>query len=190
MAITRTRLDSSFPHSITTIDFLTHTSKVCTLIVSAKSSSSSRTFSACPPPSTRSTPPQSKTRRTAASWGHSLRMTYQTISSIQHLRCPLQLYLCLPCVVTSTVLLGESIASKWNIEYTYAGDSVPTSSVGPIPGAVIGTWETDDEGEQHSISSVSSLLTAVIRLLPPHSAGTKLGTPYAPRPTVEYFEDG
>jgi hypothetical protein len=35
------------------------------------------------------------------------------------------------------------------------------SRVGLIPGVVIGTWETDDEGAQHSVSSFSSLLTAV-----------------------------
>jgi hypothetical protein len=49
------------------------------------------------------------------------------------------------------------------VKYVYVEGGALTSSGEPIPGAVIGTWDTGDEGEQHSISSVASLLTVVIR---------------------------
>ena len=57
-----------------------------------------------------------------------------------------------------TVPLGESIVSEGKGEYMHFQGHVLTPSSEPIPGAVSETWETDDKGEQHLISSVSSLL--------------------------------
>jgi protocatechuate 3,4-dioxygenase beta subunit len=48
---------------------------------------------------------------------------------------------------SSTVPLGESIASEGKGEYMYVEGRVLNSSGEPIPGAVIETWETDDKGE-------------------------------------------
>jgi protocatechuate 3,4-dioxygenase beta subunit len=55
------------------------------------------------------------------------------------------------------------MASEENGKYMYVEGRMLTSSGEPISGVVMETWETDDEGEQHSILSVSSLLTVVVR---------------------------
>jgi protocatechuate 3,4-dioxygenase beta subunit len=55
------------------------------------------------------------------------------------------------------------MASEANEKYMYVEGRMLTSSGEPISGLVMETWETDDEGEQHSIVSVSSLLTVVVR---------------------------
>ncbi len=46
------------------------------------------------------------------------------------------------------VPLGESIASEGKGEYLYVEGHVRATSGAPIPGAVIETWETDENGER------------------------------------------
>ena len=61
-----------------------------------------------------------------------------------------------------------------------------TSSSELISVAVIQTWEVDNKGEQHSISSVSSLLMFNRHtFFLPLKATTTLSTPKAPYQTAE-----
>ena len=53
-------------------------------------------------------------------------------------------------------------AEEGNGKHMYVEGRTLTSSGEPISGVVIETWEADDEGEQHPILSVSSLLMVVI----------------------------
>jgi hypothetical protein len=68
---------------------------------------------------------------------------------------------------------------------------VLTSSVEPIPGAVIGTWETESEGEQIFNFVRFSSTEGRHKLLLPRKATTALSTPRTSHPIAEYLaEDG
>lgn len=60
------------------------------------------------------------------------------------------------------------------------------SRVEPIPGAVVGTWETDSEGEQ--LFNFVRFLSTDGRhtLLLPRKDTTALSTPNTPQPVAEY----